>query len=274
MLTGACLDVAGYDGAQGANVDVFRCERLDDQRWTLAPRGGADTFELRNVKRGLCLDVKGKAGGRGDDVMLWACDGGQDQLWRWEPYVMAPQRPAYPPQRAPVPTPPGRRVPPSTPPELQVPPPPPPPPRMRERRPRAMDDEPFRGLVAAVRGEHFAEGQLNVIRQAATRNFFTVGQVKSLIELLSFSATKLGALGRDGAAHRRSRERLLDLRSVHVERRQGTCQADPAAQRDVEAGVALVHRRSSFVRNEVLFQAETYRLTGLATVPPLIGGDR
>jgi hypothetical protein len=177
VLTGACLDVAGYDGAQGANVGVFRCERLDDQRWTLVPRGD-DTFELRSVKRGLCLDVKGKAGARGDDVMLWACDGDPDQRWRWEPYAMPAQRPPGPPQRSPVP-------PPS---------PPPPPQQPRERRPRAMEDGAFGALVAAIKGEGFSEGQLNVIRQAATRNFFTVAQTKALIELVSFSATKLSAL--------------------------------------------------------------------------------
>ena len=36
--------------------------------------------------------------------------------------------------------------------------------------------------------------QLNVIQQAATRNYFRVGQLKGLIDLLSFSATKLRAL--------------------------------------------------------------------------------
>jgi hypothetical protein len=176
VLTGACLDVAGYDGAQGANVGVFRCERLDDQRWTLVPRG-QDTFELRSVKRGLCLDVKGNAGARGDDVMLWACDGASDQLWRWEPYAMPAQRP---PRRPP--------------PELEVPPPPPPPPAPRARRGRPMDDGAFGALVGAVKGESFSERQVDVVRQAAARNFFTVGQVKALIDLVSFSATKLGVL--------------------------------------------------------------------------------
>jgi hypothetical protein len=166
VLTGACLDIAGYDAAQGANVGVYRCERMDDQRWTLVPRG-ADTFELRTVKNGLCLDVKGKAGGRGDDVMLWACDGASDQLWRWEPYALAPQ---------------------------QQPPPPAPPARIRERRQLPMDDGSFGALVGAVKGEGFSDGQLNVVRQAATRNFFSVGQVKALIDLVAYSATKLSVL--------------------------------------------------------------------------------
>jgi hypothetical protein len=188
VLTGACLDVAGYDGAKGANVDVFRCEGMDDQRWTLVPRGQG-TFELHNLKRDLCLDVVGKAGGRGDNVMLWACDGGADQTWRWEPYA-----PPRGPDRRPVPPgPPPRR--PSAPPEMEVPPPPPPP-RAREWRhdARPMNEDSFRALVAAVNREGFAEGKLAVIEQAASRNFFRVGQLRVLLDQLAFSATKLRAL--------------------------------------------------------------------------------
>ena len=192
VLTGTCLDVAGYDGAKGAHVDIFRCEGLDDQRWTLVPRGEG-TFEVHNLKRGLCLDVDGKAGARGDNVMLWACNGGADQIWRWEPYAAAPPR--TPPERRPGPPP--RR--PSMPPELEVPqqqPPPPPPPRAREwrRDARPMNDESFRALIDAVNHEGFADGKLNVIQAAATRNFFRTGQLKALIDQLAFSATKLRAL--------------------------------------------------------------------------------
>jgi ricin-type beta-trefoil lectin protein/uncharacterized protein DUF4476 len=182
VLTGTCLDAAGYDGAAGANVDIYRCEGLDDQRWALIPRG-AGRFELHNLKRGLCLDVAGYAGARGDNVALWTCDGGTDQIWSFEPYA-APPRPAY--------MPPPPRSPPSPTRELEVPPPPAPP---REARlPRPMDEGAFQGLTAAVRKESFSETQLDVIRQAASRNFFRVGQLKALIDLLSFSATKLSAL--------------------------------------------------------------------------------
>ena len=169
-LNGTCLDAAGYAGEQGANVDVYRCESLDDQRWTMVPRGHG-TFELRNVKRGLCLDVNGRAGARGDDVLLWACDGGADQLWTFEAYT-PPPRPARHP-------------------ELQLPAPP------HERAvqgPRPMEEGPFRALIAAVRHQSFSDSQLAVIQQAATRNYFRVGQVVDLIELVAFSASKLRVL--------------------------------------------------------------------------------
>ena len=78
-------------------------------------------------------------------------------------------------------------------PELEVPPPPQARPG-RAQRPRPMDEEPFRALVAAVRNESYAESQLTVIQQAANRNYFRVGQVKSLIDLVAYSATKLRVL--------------------------------------------------------------------------------
>ncbi|HXJ20070.1 MAG TPA: RICIN domain-containing protein [Polyangia bacterium] len=182
-LNGTCLDAAGYDGVQGANVDIYRCESLDDQRWTLIPRGHG-TFELHNNKRGLCLDVSGRAGARGDNVLLWACDGGADQLWSFESHPPAPPpprpvRPSQPPE----------------PPELrEMPVPPPPPPAPQPPPPRAMEEGSFRALVAAVRNEGFSERQVAIVQQAATRNFFRVGQLKALIELVSFSATKLSVL--------------------------------------------------------------------------------
>ena len=71
-------------------------------------------------------------------------------------------------------------------PELEVPPPPP--------RPRAMEEGAFRALVGNVRNESFADSQLTVVEQAAGRNWFRVGQIKGLIDLVPFSATKLRVL--------------------------------------------------------------------------------
>ena len=185
-LNGTCLDAAGYAGEQGANVDVYRCESLDDQRWKIVPRGHG-TFELRNVKRDLCLDVNGRSGARGDDVLLWACDGGVDQLWTFEAYTPPP--PTVP--QLPLP----RRYRPSDPPppmpELQVPPAPH---ERAQQGPRPMEEGSFRSLIAAVRNQSFSDSQLAVIQQAATRNYFRVGQVVDLIELVAFSASKLRVL--------------------------------------------------------------------------------
>jgi len=194
-LTGTCLDAAGYDGAAGSGIDVFRCEGMDDQRWTLVPRGRG-AFEIHNLKRGLCLDIDGRAGGRGDNALLWTCDGGADQIWSWEPYVAplpgprlvrGPRRPGEPPFDP-------SDAPPPPPPPPPAPAPPPAPSGRREARPRPMEDPAFRALMAAVRNEGFSESQLAVIRQASARNYFSVGQLKEVIDVLPFSATKLGAL--------------------------------------------------------------------------------
>ena len=196
-MNGTCLDAAGYRGEQGANIDVFRCEALDDQRWKLVPRGRG-TFELRNGKRGLCLDVNGRAGARGDKVLLWACDGAADQLWSFESYA---PRPTY------------RR------------------PHAVSEPPHPMEEERFRALVAAVRDASFSDSQLTVIQQAVTRNYLRVGQIKNLIDLVAFSATKLRVLELGASRDRRSRERVHRLRRVRLRRRQGPGPADPAPQR-------------------------------------------
>jgi hypothetical protein len=175
-LNNTCLDAAGTDGQQGANVDVYRCESMDDQRWKLVPRGRG-TFEMRNVKRGLCLDVNGRAGAKGDNVLLWACDGGADQLWSFEPYAAPPPRTIFQQVTAPQPV-----QQPAGPDPTALP------------RSRPMDEGNFRVLVGNVRNESFSDSQLAVVAQAATRNFFRITQVKALIDLVAFSATKLRVL--------------------------------------------------------------------------------
>jgi hypothetical protein len=163
-LAGTCLDAAGWAGEQGANIDAYRCENLDDQRWTLVARGRGK-FELRNAKNGLCLDVKGRAGARGDNLLLGPCDGAADQLWSFEPYA-APQRLVV---------------------NLTSP-------VESRQRPRPMEDGPFNALVGSVRGESFSDAQLTVVQQAAVRNNFQIGQVKSLIEAVPLSSSKLRVL--------------------------------------------------------------------------------
>lgn len=167
-LDGRCLDAAGYDGARGANVGVYLCEGRPDQQWTMVPRGRG-VFELRNAQQGMCLDVNGRRGAEGDNVLLWHCDGGRDQLWTFEPVpvrrppvVTQPPPPAYPPPPPPVYAP--------------------------------MDQASFQALLDAVGNEAFSKNKLDVIEHAASAANFSVAQVKSIIEALSFSADKLRAL--------------------------------------------------------------------------------
>jgi hypothetical protein len=209
VFTETCLDAAGTDGAPGANVDIYGCENMNDQRWALVATGPG-TFELHNLeRRGVCLDVNGRAGARGDNVMLWNCDGGADQSWSFEPYTAPPPRPYRtrppgpmgPPEPRQRPyDPPGPmpeyqpQPPPPPPPGPPQPPPPPGPPRESRRQVRPMEESAFRALVGVIRNQGSADAQLTVIQQAATRNFFRVAQVKALIDVLPYSATKLRAL--------------------------------------------------------------------------------
>jgi hypothetical protein len=169
-----CLDAAGYDGRAGANVGVFRCESQDDQRWSLVSRGRG-SFELRNRKQGMCLDVVGNAGNRGDNVILWPCDGGMDQVWQWEPAGAPPPAPVY------VPAPP-----PSYPPSYPAPPPP--------AGPTAMDPGTFSTFINVLRNESFSDGKARVIGDAAGSNWFTIAQLKQVVNVLTFSSDKMRAV--------------------------------------------------------------------------------
>jgi hypothetical protein len=76
---------------------------------------------------------------------------------------------------------------PPDPPDIAVPPPPP-------SGPPAMDDAAFARLAAAVKKESFSENQVTIIETAARGNHFRVAQVKTLLEPIAFSASKLRAL--------------------------------------------------------------------------------
>lgn len=58
----------------------------------------------------------------------------------------------------------------------------------------AMEDAAFGTLIASVRSESFSAAQVTVIEQAASRNYLRVAQVKTLIDTVAFSATKLRVL--------------------------------------------------------------------------------
>lgn len=57
--------------------------------------------------------------------------------------------------------------------------------------PFAMSNKRYKGLVANVKGESFSRGKLGVIRHAAKKHFFSVGQVRTLMGMLSFDRDKL-----------------------------------------------------------------------------------
>ncbi len=57
--------------------------------------------------------------------------------------------------------------------------------------PYAMDEFRFRELMDAVRDQHFDSSRLLVARQGLDGNFMTAGQVRRLMELMTFESTRL-----------------------------------------------------------------------------------
>ena len=188
-----CLDAAGYAGQAGANVGVYRCEHLNDQRWQ---RGAARRRQLRVstiASRTSASNANGQAGARGDNVLLWNCDGGADQRWTFEPWTASPPRYVGPP----------RHRPPGDPPEqpwmdrlLPHVMPPPPPPQSYPPAPavRPIRNGRLRALKSAIDHAGFSQDKLTVIEDAARSSYFLVGQAKEILGQLAFSAEKLHAL--------------------------------------------------------------------------------
>ncbi|PAJ75639.1 hypothetical protein CJF42_03855 [Pseudoalteromonas sp. NBT06-2] len=94
-----CLDVSGYSGGKGQNVQLYHCDGYSDQRWYFADQFGnpvsidivesnssfgANFYNLRNVKSNLCLDISGHGGWQNDNAKIWTCESNTDQLWRAE----------------------------------------------------------------------------------------------------------------------------------------------------------------------------------------------
>ncbi len=70
----------------------------------------------------------------------------------------------------------------------------PPPPPAQDVGPRAMSDADLPQLVAAIEGEGFSEGKLTVLQSAARDAWFTVAQVGTIVDALSFSEDKVKAV--------------------------------------------------------------------------------
>ena len=105
---------------------------------------------------------------------------------------------------------------------------------------RRRGDQPFRVLVGNVSNESFSDSQLAVVAQATTRNFFRITQVKALIDLVAFSATKLRVLELCAPRIVDGENAFALFRFIHVQRRQGTGERDPAPQRHLSRVAARV----------------------------------
>lgn len=81
-------------------------------------------------------------------------------------------------------------------PEAPPPPAPPPPPVDAYLPPQLLppiDDATLRGLIAAIRAESFADGKVDVLESGIAGQCVTVSQTRQLLELFTFSASKMKA---------------------------------------------------------------------------------
>lgn len=114
-----CLDVAGNDANPGAGIQIWDCNGVAGQGWTLTAAGELRTFDgtrcldalnwgtapgtaliswtctggtnqrfawgasgsLRHTQSGLCVDVSNRRTANGTPVALWTCTGADNQRW-------------------------------------------------------------------------------------------------------------------------------------------------------------------------------------------------
>jgi hypothetical protein len=71
-----CLDVPGWNTANGTLLEIWDCNSNANQQWTSLPNG-----ELQVYGGNKCLDVPGHATAAGTKVEIWDCNGGGNQQW-------------------------------------------------------------------------------------------------------------------------------------------------------------------------------------------------
>jgi hypothetical protein len=71
-LGGTCVDVPGFNFANGQVLQIFGCSGGSNQRWTVSPNG-----QISNGA--FCWDVPGGATANGTRIQLFNCNGGSNQ---------------------------------------------------------------------------------------------------------------------------------------------------------------------------------------------------
>jgi len=70
-----CLDVDGFNSADGARVNLYNCHGGLNQKWSFSQHG-----EIRGLA-GKCLDVSGNRSINGARIVIYRCHGGYNQKW-------------------------------------------------------------------------------------------------------------------------------------------------------------------------------------------------
>lgn len=76
--SGRCLDVSGNDPNPGAAIQIWDCNGVAGQGWTLTSAG-----ELRTFDGTRCLDALNWGTTAGTALISWSCTGGANQRFAW-----------------------------------------------------------------------------------------------------------------------------------------------------------------------------------------------
>jgi len=79
-----CLDVSGVSSRNGADVHLWDCFDIPNQKWLFIPVPGKDnTYYIVASHSYKCLDVLGASLSDGASIIQWDCGGGLNQQWRF-----------------------------------------------------------------------------------------------------------------------------------------------------------------------------------------------
>ena len=78
--TSLCLDDTGWGTTNNTSAELWDCNGLAVQNWTVHAKGGG-WYSIQNQYSGLCVDNTGGSTTPGNLVTLWGCVGNANQSW-------------------------------------------------------------------------------------------------------------------------------------------------------------------------------------------------
>ena len=78
--TALCLDDTGWGTTNNTSAELWDCNGLSVQNWTVHAEGGG-WYSIQNQYSGLCVDNTGGSTTPGNKVTLWGCVGNANQAW-------------------------------------------------------------------------------------------------------------------------------------------------------------------------------------------------
>lgn len=83
--TSKCLDIAGGKAVKGAQVEIWGCNGLENQKFIWCDDGRI----VSGMDDGMCLDVPGGDPSKALNLQIWPCNGANGQYWQYDGNAMA-----------------------------------------------------------------------------------------------------------------------------------------------------------------------------------------